>query len=100
MTAVWTHFDYRPLEDYIVVNFPDPHSHMTTLPEQCRISDGWVAQLLGCSRMTVFRMRKRGKIARHRADIYACKLNIHPSWLWPNWIEHVELEEEDDLVCA
>jgi hypothetical protein len=49
-----------------------------------------LAVWLGCSREQVYRMR--AGMSWITADRVATSLNMHPTALWPDWADHIDLE--------
>lgn len=47
-----------------------------------------IAEMLGIERNMVYRMRKNGNITWLQADRFACRLGVHPAFIWGfTWVE-------------
>lgn len=96
---------WKPLERYLVVNFPDPdpyrHGLFNAGSPDYVLSASWVAELLGVDRRTIYRHHKNQRILERTADQYAVELGLHPSWLWPEWFHDSRfVRQQDELPCA
>lgn len=71
------------LTDYIRVTYePDEYDVQTELG----FTIGRIADLIGVAPASIHRWRKEGGIPLFSADRAACRLGIHPSLIWPDWI--------------
>lgn len=96
---------WKPLERYLVVNFPDPDPYRDALlnagSHDYVLSASWVAELLDVDRRTISRHRKDQRILERTADHYAVELGLHPSWLWPEWLHDSRFVlQQDEQPCA
>ena len=62
------------------------------------IGDSDIADSIGVSRETVFRWRHLNQLPFFTADVIACRLGFHPSYLWGDeyWAILNMLVEEDE----
>lgn len=92
-------FDETPLywpaseRSFRVVEHPLPEGRYSLVAVAAGYEDRTVlAELIGVSPRTVLRYLADG-LSWAQADTVACRLGVHPSALWPTWLDDVEPDD-------
>ena len=80
---------FAPLERHIHHNTSNPIDPKFS----CHlVSNIWVAEVLGINPQTVIRWRQEDRVPRKSADHAAIHLGVHPSYIWDNWFEDIDID--------